>query len=51
MRREFSTKPSTAVLYARVSSDEQEKEGFSIPAQQKLLKKYAAENGISVVEE
>lgn len=51
MRREFSAKPSTAVLYARVSSDEQEKEGFSIPAQQKLLKKYAAENGISIVEE
>ncbi|QDU76838.1 hypothetical protein Pan97_38950 [Bremerella volcania] len=24
-------------MYARVSSDEQEKEGFSIPAQQKLL--------------
>lgn len=51
MRREFSTKPSTAVLYARVSSDEQEKEGFSIPAQQKLLRKYAADNGISIVEE
>ena len=34
-----------AVLYARVSSKEQEKEGFSIPAQQKLLEGYACENG------
>jgi predicted site-specific integrase-resolvase len=31
-----------AVIYARVSSKEQEKEGFSIPAQMKLLKEYAA---------
>lgn len=30
-----------AVLYARVSSKEQEKEGCSIPAQQKLLREYA----------
>ncbi len=30
-----------AVLYARVSSKEQEKEGFSIPAQFKLLRGYA----------
>ena len=30
-----------AVIYARVSSKEQEKEGFSIPAQLKLLKEYA----------
>jgi site-specific DNA recombinase len=29
------------VVYARVSSKEQEKEGFSIPAQQKLLREYA----------
>ena len=41
----------TAVLYARVSSKEQEKDGFSIPAQQKLLRQYASENGISVVRE
>ena len=30
-----------AVIYARVSSSEQDKEGFSIPAQLKLLSKYA----------
>jgi site-specific DNA recombinase len=32
------------VIYARVSSKEQEKEGFSIPAQLKLLKEYGAAN-------
>ena len=42
---------SRAVLYARVSSKEQEKEGFSIPAQLKLLKDYAAREGLSVVQE
>ena len=40
-----------AVLYARVSSKEQEKEGYSIPAQLKLLKEYALAQGIHVVEE
>jgi DNA invertase Pin-like site-specific DNA recombinase len=37
-----------AVLYARVSSKEQEKDGFSIPAQQKLLRQYASDHGIVV---
>jgi site-specific DNA recombinase len=37
-----------AVIYARVSSKEQEKEGFSIPAQLKLLKEYAVANGFMV---
>ena len=40
-----------AVLYARVSSKEQEKEGFSIPAQQKYLHAYAADKGFTVVRE
>ena len=40
-----------AVLYARVSSREQEREGFSIPAQQTILKKYASDNGFAVIEE
>ena len=40
-----------AVIYARVSSKEQEKEGFSIPAQLKLLKEYAAANGFVVAQE
>ena len=40
-----------AVIYARVSSKEQEKEGFSIPAQLKLLKDYAAVHGFAVAQE
>jgi site-specific DNA recombinase len=40
----------TAVIYARVSSKEQEKEGFSIPAQLKLLTNYAAGQGFTVVQ-
>ena len=36
------------VIYARVSSREQEKEGFSIPAQIEYLKNYAEENLIYV---
>src|SRR5437762_6346997 len=40
-----------AVIYARVSSKEQEKEGFSIPAQLKLLKEYAAAQGFAVANE
>ncbi|HBI19378.1 MAG TPA: recombinase family protein, partial [Brevundimonas sp.] len=40
-----------AVLYARVSSKEQEREGFSIPAQTKLLQEYASVNDIQVVAE
>jgi len=53
-----SSKPATidsarrqAVIYARVSSKEQEKEGFSIPAQLRLLKEYAATNGFAVAQE
>ncbi|MCR4314256.1 MAG: recombinase family protein, partial [Candidatus Uhrbacteria bacterium] len=34
-----------AIIYARVSSKEQEKEGYSIPAQLKLLNDYAYSNG------
>jgi site-specific DNA recombinase len=40
-----------AVIYARVSSKEQEKEGFSIPAQLKLLKEYAAKNDFAVAQQ
>jgi hypothetical protein len=40
-----------ALAYARVSSKEQEKEGFSIPAQQKLLHSYAANNRLVIVHE
>ena len=50
----FPTQPITerqAVLYARVSSKEQEKEGFSIPAQLQLLKEYAQSNGFQISKE
>lgn len=40
-----------AVLYARVSSVEQKKEGYSIPAQIELLKDYALKNNFSIVQE
>src|SRR5258708_38799630 len=40
-----------AVLYARVSSAEQEREGFSIPAQQRLLHEYAGKNDFHIVQE
>ena len=41
----------TAVNYARVSSREQEQEGYSIPAQLKLLRAYASKNGIEILRE
>ena len=37
-----------AIIYARVSSDRQEKEGFSIPAQIAFLKEYAIRHSIIV---
>jgi site-specific DNA recombinase len=42
---------SSAVLYARVSSKDQEQDGYSIPAQIKLLHEYASRKGITIVEE
>lgn len=46
-----ATQSVHAVIYARVSSKEQEKEGFSIPAQQKLLSGYAANQRFEVMRE
>jgi site-specific DNA recombinase len=40
-----------AVIYARVSSKDQEREGYSIPAQLKLLREYAERNEIVIVRE
>ncbi len=37
------------IIYVRVSSKEQEREGFSIPAQKKLLQEYAQKNNLKVV--
>lgn len=39
------------VIYARVSSKEQETEGFSIPSQLKLLKDYALKHKLRVIQE
>ena len=41
--------PTRAVLYVRVSSKDQEAEGFSIPAQVRLLREYAASKGFTIV--
>jgi DNA invertase Pin-like site-specific DNA recombinase len=40
-----------AVIYARVSSKDQEREGYSIPAQLKLLKDYSASRNFAIVRE
>jgi site-specific DNA recombinase len=41
----------SVVIYARVSSREQEREGYSIPAQRKLLNEYARVRGFRVQRE
>ena len=43
--------PIQAVLRARISSKEQEEEGFSLPAQIRPLQEYAARNGLVIVQE
>lgn len=42
-------KPGKALIYARVSTRDQEREGYSIPAQVKLLEDYAMLNGLAIV--
>lgn len=46
-----AARANRAVLYARVSSKDQEKEGYSIPAQERSLRDYAIQHGMVVVEE
>src|SRR5712692_10823146 len=41
----------SAVIYARVSSKDQEREGYSIPAQLRLLREYAHRNDFQIVGE
>jgi site-specific DNA recombinase len=43
--------PKRAILYARVSTDEQATSGYSIPEQLRELRPYAAREGYRVVEE
>ncbi len=40
-----------SIIYARVSSKEQEQEGYSIPAQLKLLNEYALNNNHKIIKE
>jgi site-specific DNA recombinase len=40
-----------AAIYARVSSKDQEREGYSIPAQLKLLREYAQRSELQIVRE
>jgi len=49
--KSHTTQLLDAVKYGRVSSKEQEKEGFSIPAQFKLLDQYAQTQGLKIVRE
>src|ERR1017187_9074587 len=42
---------SQDVLYARVSSKDQVKEGFSIPAQQRLLREFALKKDLGIQKE
>jgi site-specific DNA recombinase len=41
----------SAVIYARVSSKDQEREGYSIPAQLKFLREYAQKNDFHIEQE
>ncbi len=41
----------TAVIYARVSSREQQQEGYSIDAQLKLARSFSTKNGFEIVQE
>jgi DNA invertase Pin-like site-specific DNA recombinase len=43
--------PKRAILYARVSSDEQAKKGYSLPNQLRQLRRYAEEMGYEVLAE
>jgi len=45
------TMSNSAVVYARVSSKDQEREGFSIPAQLDLLRLYSAGRGFRIAHE
>jgi site-specific DNA recombinase len=51
IKGEIQAGPTKAVVYGRVSSKEQEKEGFSIPAQLKLLDGYAQTKRFAILEQ
>jgi len=43
--------PKRAILYARVSTDEQARSGYSLAQQIEALREYAAREGYEVLEE
>jgi len=43
--------PQSSIIYARVSSKEQEREGYSIDAQLKFLRGFATDKGFAIVRE
>lgn len=43
--------PKRAILYARVSTEEQARSGYSLPQQMEALREYAAREGYEVLEE
>jgi site-specific DNA recombinase len=43
--------PKRAILYARVSTDEQARSGYSLAQQIEALRAYAAQEGYEVLEE
>ena len=49
--KSVSQTPKRAVLYARVSTDEQAKSGYSLTAQLEALRSFAEAEGYEVVEE
>jgi site-specific DNA recombinase len=51
MKASAELKVSRAALYARVSSKEQEREGYSIPSQLKLLREYALHRDLEISRE
>lgn len=44
-------RPERAILYARVSTDEQARTGYSLSQQLEALRSYAASEGLEVLEE
>lgn len=50
-KRKTTAKVKRAVLYARVSTDDQAKRGYSLPTQLEACRKYAEQHGYAVIAE
>src|SRR3712207_1498152 len=51
VRRNDNDSPERAILYARVSTEDQVRHGYSLPQQLEALREHAAHEGYEVVEE